>query len=334
MSSVTITDVSSRAGVSVATVSRVFSGRDRVSPTTAARVRAVAAELGYRPNSVARGLRTKNTKTLALVIPDIAEPYFTALARGVERVANAADYSLMLCNTGEDAERERRHFDAIGDQRVAGLIVAPHSSRSDIRPLLDHGIPIVVVDRSIDAPVDQVMVRDTQGAYLATRHLIDEGWRRPAILTGPVGASTATARLSGYLKAVEESGGLSPVVVHSQYSEPGGKESALDLLSRDPRPDALLVANSTMAIGVLSAMYELGLTAGKDVGFVMFDDPSWARYFSPRVSAVVQPSEQIGEIAAQLLLEHVGRHATDGPRLIELETELVLRESSRRQPAA
>lgn len=336
----TVADVAARANVSVATVSRVFSGRDRVSAELESRVREVAAELGYRPNSIARSLRTNSTLTVALVIPDISNPYFMQVARGVDSVLNPAGYSVVLCNTDENLEREQRYFENIEEQRMAGMILAPQSSSPDFDALLSNGLPMVIIDRSIAADVDMVLVRSADAAKAATEHLLSAGWRRPAIITGPTSASTAMDRLQGYLAAIADTNDHDtqphdPIIAYTDFSEQESKAATLEFLARPIPPDSLLVAGANMAIGAISAIEECGLQVGRDIGLVTFDDPSWARYLSPSVSAVVQPADEVGSIAAKMLLAQIGESETvrsqREPQVIWLDAELVPRESSLRR---
>lgn len=329
---VTMKDVAERAGVSVATVSRVFSGRDNVKPVIASRVHEVAKAMGYRMNTAARSLRTNSNKMIAFVCPDVANPYFTDLARGVEEIANKAGHSLLLCNSDDSATRERTYFELIQEQRCAGVVVAPYARATDVTGLLDHQIPVVVVDSPVDADVDIVVSASHTGARQAVTHLLDEGWKRPGIVTGPVDTPTAEWRLGGYLSALAEAGELDPVVARARYREAEGKAATHQLLTSDGAPDALLVANAAQGLGALSAIQELGLSVGHDIGFAMFDDPAWARYWSPSITTVVQPSHQIGSTAATLLLDIIERQSVRERQIVELATELVIRDSSRRRP--
>ncbi|MDP3209172.1 MAG: LacI family DNA-binding transcriptional regulator, partial [Rhodoglobus sp.] len=187
---VKITEVASEARVSVATVSRALNGVSTVDPALVVRVLAAADKLGYRPNAIARGLRRRKTDVLALIISDVSNPFYTAVARGVEDVAQANGYSVLLCNADEDATKEARYLTVAEVEQVAGVILSPHNAATDVSRLQSSGVPLVVVDRPLAVAMDSVMVRSREAARTATRHLLDEGWSRPACITGPVDAAT------------------------------------------------------------------------------------------------------------------------------------------------
>ncbi|GAA1951455.1 LacI family DNA-binding transcriptional regulator [Amycolatopsis minnesotensis] len=307
----TISDVAERAGVSTATVSRALNGKSTVDPALAARVQAAAAELGYHPNGLARNLRRQETAVLALIISDVENPFFTAIARGVEDVAQTAGYSVVLCNSDESAEKERRYIDVALQERVAGVVLSPTGASTSVQVLSQRGTPVVAVDRPLTTEVgDQVLVDTRLAARQATEHLIAAGYRRIACLTGPAGVRTADDRLAGYQDAVRESGasGASDdeLVRRSEYRATGAAEATADLLALTPPPDALLVANSTMAVGVLEVLAARGLRLGRDIGVVAFDDAPWATLVDPPLTVVAQPAYDIGTRAAQLLLARIG----------------------------
>ena len=185
MAVVKIVDVAEAAQVSAATVSRALNHSSRVDPVLAERVRATAERLGYRPNAVARNLRRQGTQVWALIITDINNPFYTAVARGVEDQASESGFSVLLCNTDEDQSKEDRYLEVAAQERVAGVILAPRASDSDVSGLLSSKIPLVAVDRQLDQPVDFVTAASFEGAVMATEHLLRQGWRRPACVTRP-----------------------------------------------------------------------------------------------------------------------------------------------------
>ncbi|TNC21926.1 LacI family DNA-binding transcriptional regulator [Amycolatopsis alkalitolerans] len=317
----TITDVARRAGVSTATVSRTLNGKSTVDPMLAGRVREAAEELGYHPNGLARNLRRQETAVLALIISDVENPFFTAIARGVEDTAQTAGYSVVLCNSDENPEKERRYIDIALQERVAGVVLSPTDASSSIARL--RGTPVVAVDRPL-SDCDQVLVDSRRAAREATEHLIGNGYARIGCITGPTGVRTADDRLAGYRDAV---GGASPLERRAEYRAGGGRRAAEELLACSP--DALLVGNSSMAVGVLEALGKAGLRSGRDVGVVAFDDAPWATLIDPPLTVIAQPAREIGAEAARLLLARIAEPDRP-PVATTLRAHLIERGSSRK----
>lgn len=328
----TISDVAALAGVSTATVSRALNGNPRVAPELAQRVAAAAKELGYQPNGPARNLRRQAAAVIALIISDVENPFFTAIARGVEDVAHGVGHSVVLCNTDDTVGKERRYLDVAVQERVAGVILSPAGPDTDVQVLTGRGTPVVAVDRPLpDGTGDMVLVDTRLAAATATAHLLAGGYRRVGCLTGPAGVRTADDRLAGYRDALRAAGmRVAPRLTRrSEYKAAGARVAALDLLRQPERPDALLVANSAMAIGVLEAMQELHLRPGRDVGIVAFDDAAWTALIDPPLTVVAQPAYEMGQIAAQLLLARIA-NAGRAPTVTTLGARLVERASSHR----
>ncbi|WP_350278195.1 LacI family DNA-binding transcriptional regulator [Kribbella sp. HUAS MG21] len=325
----TVSDVAARAGVSTATVSRALNGKPTVDPDLAARVRAAAAELGYQPNGPARNLRRQEAAVVALIISDVENPFFTAIARGVEDVAHEVGYSVVLCNSDESAQKESRYVDIAIQERVAGVILSPSGPDSSVAKLASRGTAYVAVDRPLPGQDSDVVLVDTRlAAREATAHLVAQGYERIGCITGPAGVRTADDRLAGYRDALRRRS-TAKLVRRTEYRAGGAHRAALDLLSKPEPPDALLVANNAMAVGVLQALQERGLRAGRDVGIVAFDDAPWAALVDPPLSVVAQPAYEIGAEAARLLLARIADD-TRPPTTTTLGARLIERASSRR----
>ncbi|PZG11163.1 LacI family transcriptional regulator [Micromonospora craterilacus] len=329
-----IYDVAKAAEVSPATVSRVLNGGS-VSSERAARVRAAAEELGFRPNRVARGLRRQRSDVLALIISDIENPFFTALARGVEDVARASNLSVVLCNADDDPEKEAEYLDVALAEHMAGVVIFPAShAETDVTALLDRGVPVVAVDRSPEsATIDTVTADDENGAYAVTRHLLDEGYRRVACITGPRASSAAMVRLRGFLRAHREGEAprRRPRVAYADFRVRGGYQAMSELLDLAEPPDAVLATNNLMAAGALAALHDRGLRP-PEVGVAAFGDTFWSQLVRPALTTVRQPAYEIGQAAAELLLKR--RHTPDiEPQRLVLPTRLEIRGSSRRTAA-
>lgn len=327
----TIYDVAQLASVSPATVSRVINERGNVDPAMTRRVKDAIEALGYTPNSVARNLRRQMAAVWTLIISDIENPHFTSLIRGVEDVAQAAGHSVMLCNSDESLAKERRYIDVAIAERAAGVLISPSSDRySTVEPLLERGVPVVTIDRTLRrSRVSAVLTDNATGAEQATRHLLESGYDRVACITGPMRTSTATQRLAGYRRALAAAGRSyeTPLERVADYKETGGYEATRSLLDGDDPPDALFVANGLMTMGALTYLSETGVDVPSQLGIVGFDDQLWARLMRPALSTVAQPTYELGCAAAQMLVERAA--APDSPpQTITLPTELVVRGSS------
>jgi len=327
---VKIVDVARAAGVSPATVSRALNNNPTVGPEYVKRVRAAAAQLGYRPNGVARNLRRQSTDLLALIIPDIGNSFHTLVARGVEDVARAASISVLLCNSDEDPTKEAEYLVVAEQERVAGVILSPHDESADISLLEAASIPVVAIDRPLGARIDYVASDSYAGAVIATQHLLDQGWQRPGCCGGPEDVETAQRRVAGYRFALKDSG-VEPRVAFGAYDQEGGARAAGALLDRDDPPDALFVSSERMALGVLSELNARGIRPGIDVGILTFDDTPWAPLMAPPMTVIEQPAYEIGARAARILIDRIRNGSEFEVLHVELPTRLIVRRSSLRK---
>ena len=329
----TIYDVARHAGVSPATVSRVLNGHANVDPELTARVNSSTAELGFRRNAVARNLRRQRTTLWAAIISDIANPFFTSLVRGIEDVAQSAGYYLVLCNSDEDLKKESGYLRAVVSERMAGVIISPASERStDIAPLLDAGTPVVVVDRSVrGVQVDRVQVDNVQAAADATAHLLANGAQRMACITGPRRATTARERLQGYERALRKASRVvdPSLVRYADFREQGGYDAMASLLDQGNPPDAVFVTNNLMTIGMLECLAVRGISIPDKMLVVGFDDLPWTRLIRPTLSVVKQPTYEVGQTAAHLLIQRIDQ-PTRPPSTVVLAAKLAAAGSSHR----
>lgn len=327
----TIYDVARQAEVSAATVSRVLNGNQSVDPAMTARVLAAVRELGYRPNAVARNLRRSRTTLWAVIISDIGNPFFTAMVRGIEDVAQQAGYSVVLCNTDEDPAKENTYVTAALSQQMAGVIISSSGSAKAARNLIESATPVVAIDRELArGVVDTVMVDNEGGAQAATTHLIEAGYRRVACITGPEGVSTADRRLLGYTRALD-----GPAIVRrADFREQGGFDAMASLLDNellaDEGPDAVFVANNLMAVGALRCLAQRGVAVPDELGVVGFDDIPWADLIRPSLTTVAQPTYELGRVAARLLADRI-QSPSGKPSTIILPAALHVRQSSSRK---
>lgn len=328
----TIRDVAKRAGVAPITVSRVINNSGYFSEAARASVEAAIAELGYVPNRLARGLRQKRTHTLALVLTDITNPFFTTVARGVEDIANEAGYTVTYCNSDESLEKEQKYLDLLVQQQVDGILLVPTADTPEnIRFLQKNNTPVVIMDRHVvDAQADIVRCDSEAGAYQLVQLLLELGHRQIAMLGGPEGISTAADRLAGYQRALSGAGVTpsSTLVQSGAFTQQSGYQMAREVLSATPQPTALLAANNFIAIGAVRAVQEFGLSVPDDIALVGFDDLPPALTMFPFLTVAAQPACEMAHQATKLLLS---RLAGEGPvqwQEIVLPTELVLRQSS------
>ncbi|MCW2802594.1 MAG: LacI family transcriptional regulator [Propionibacteriaceae bacterium] len=326
---VKIVDVAEAAQVSVATVSRALNNSARVDPVLAERVRAAAERLGYRPNAVARNLRRQGTQVWALIITDINNPFYTAVARGVEDFAQESGFSVLLCNTDEDQAKEDRYLEVAAQERVAGVILAPRSDNSDTSILESSGIPLVVVDRHLNRKVDFVTAASFEGAVMATEHLLRQGWQRPACITRPADTATTEQRRMGYEDVVRRHG-LPAIVRHVPFHADSGVEAISRLFESDVPPDSLLAVDSMLALGLMTGLQRRNLKIGRDVGLIGFDDATWAPVVEPALSVIAQPAYEMGTEAARLLVKRIRGQGPAEPQTLVMSTTLIVRGSSRR----
>ena len=324
--------IAARAGVSVGTVSHVINNSAGVREPVRRRVLAAIAKLGYQPSLLARGLRRNETTIIGVIMPDISNPFFPQVVRGVEDIAYQNSYRLMLCNTDNDVQKERIYFDELRAYRMAGLIVIP-SADSELAEMAQHSgasaAPVICLDRR--APSwngDSVTVDNVEGAYMATKHMLGFGHKRVAVITGPLHVTNAVERLKGFKRALREAAlPIAPEYIQEgRFDRLGGYEKGLMLLQFSPRPTAIFAANDLIALGVLSAMRELGLRCPEDVSLVGFDDLELASFTNPALTTVAQPGYQMGARAAALLFERI-RGSSGKAQHVVMKTTLKIRDS-------
>ena len=330
----TIGDVARRAGVSAMTVSRVINNSGYISAETRERVERAIAELGYVPNALARSLRFKQTKTIALVLTDITNPFFTTLARGVEDTASEHGFSVMFCNTDESPEEEANYLNVLVQKQVDGVLLVPAQYASEsVLFLKERQVPVVVIDRRMpDMPFDTVRCDSEQGAYELVGYLLELGHRRIAVLSGPPTVSTAADRVAGAARAVASAGLPEDVLTFftGSYSVRGGYELCRQALALTPRPTALFAANNFIAIGAMRAVREAGLNVPCDVSIATFDDVPESMVIEPFFTVMSQPAYDMGRQATELLLQRLLGEGPQEPQEILLPTELIVRRSTAR----
>lgn len=327
----TIKDVAKHAGVAPITASRVINKAGYVSEDTRKRVETAIADLGYIPNRVARSLRSKQTNTLALVLTDITNPFWTTVARGVEDAASEDGFSVILCNTDESDTKQDAYVRLLLQRQVDGFLLVPSESSVHALSLIQkQGVPVVVLDRKVPHDVDTVRSDSVTGAVQLTRLLLDLGHRRIAILTGPRDISTATDRVKGYRFAMVEAGVTvdERLVCYGTFTQQGGYEMSQTVLNVEPRPTAIFAGNNFIAVGVLRAFRETGLSVPDELALVAFDDLPPTYVIDPFLTVAAQSAYEMGQIATQLLLQRMTGRSTGASQEVLLPTQLIVRESS------
>ena len=323
-----IKDVAKRAGVSSATVSRVLNGDGRVAEASRQRVFAAARELDYRPNHLARNLRRQKTETIGVLVSDIENPHFTQAVRTIENAAFERGYRVLLCNTDETPDKQRAYLEILATERVRGVILVPADAGDPmIGQLISSGIPIVALDRAVDDPMaDAVIADNDRAARRAVHHLVESGCRNIGFIAGRPDIQTGRERLAGYLDAMEELH-HPPRWVEGAFRVEGGRSATSQLLDEFPEIDGLLVANNMMTVGALKALRHLGRCIGQDIGVVSFDDPAWAEFTEPPLTALAQPVRRMADQAIDLLFERIEETRSES-RTVVFTFDLVVRASS------
>jgi LacI family transcriptional regulator, galactose operon repressor len=329
---VTIKDVALRSGVSPMTVSRVINDSERVRPETRRRVEQAISELGYVPSRLARGLSRRRTGTLSVMVPDVANPFFTAIVRAAEEVARRSDYRVILCDTRADLGVERDVIEELIAHRVEGILIAPVSdaSKGHLERLAKFGVPYVLVDRTVPGvDADAVLGDSTGGAQQLVEHLISLGHRRIGLIVESDDVSTARDRRRGYDAALDAAGvRLDPLLVVETTVDPeGGAAGMRRLLELEDPPTAVFTVNNLVAVGAIEAVRSAGLEVPDDIALVCFDDIEYASRLYPFLTAMEQPAETFGTLGAQLLVDRIEGRGTERKRMVVLPADFIVRKS-------
>jgi LacI family transcriptional regulator len=328
----TIKDVANIAGVSTATVSHVINGTRYVSDEVRDRVLDAMDQMQYQPNALARGLRTKKTNTLALIIPDITNPFFTEFTRGFQDTADKKDFVVIVCNTDRQISRERRFLAMMWQQRVGGLALNPSRVKvEDLNHLLRAHIPIVLIGTQIDHPdLDVVMVDAIQGSIDAVEYLYELGHRRIGIVGGLRTTSSGRLRYQGYCQALERCG--LPIeeqlITEGEFTYDGGQKCMNELLSDPLPPTAVFATSDVMALGAMRAIEDAGLRIPADISLIGFDDIVDASRVRPSLTTVAQPIYEMGVTSAEILFTRIETKGQFPRKKAVLKHEIVVREST------
>ncbi|WP_050616077.1 catabolite control protein A [Bacillus testis] len=315
MNNITIYDVAREANVSMATVSRVVNGNPNVKPATRKKVNEVIARLGYRPNAVARGLASKKTTTVGIIIPDISNIFFAELARGIEDIATMYKYNIILSNSDENQDKELHLFNTMLGKQVDGFIfMGGHITEQHVEEFRKSPVPVVLAG-SLDTSgqIPSVNIDYEKAAYDSVQDFISRGRKKIAIVLGNPEAPINRAKLSGY-KAALEKNGISfneNYVVEGDYSYDSGIEAFDRLRQLDEKPDAILAGADEMAVGVVHAAQDHGFSVPEDIEVISFDNTKLTLMVRPQITTVVQPLYDIGAVAMRLLTKLMNKETVE-----------------------
>jgi DNA-binding LacI/PurR family transcriptional regulator len=328
-----IDKIAKLAGVSTATVSRVLNDYPFVKESTRDRVLQVIKKTQYRVNAVARNLRRRKTLSIGMIISNVLSSFYSVLAKAVEDVAIRNNYSTILCNGGDSAEKERKYLKVLHENRVDGIILYPTGRNADyLNFLISSGIPVTFIDRITQGvECDCVLVNNREATRRAIEFVIDRGYRKVGCIAGPMDRTTGIERLRGYSEALVGRGVSfdEKLVKYGDFSVESGRKMMGDLIE-SVEIDAVFVSNFDMATGAFQIIKEKGVKIPDDIGFLMFDDSVWTSLVTPSVTAISQPVYALGTTAAELLFQRIlngSDYMEKKPVKVVLQTKLIVRES-------
>lgn len=334
MQRATIKDIAKKLGVSASTVSRALSDHPDISPSTKSLVKSTAKEMHYFPNSIAQSLKTKNTKTIGVIIPEIKHAFFSSAISGIEAIAYNSGYTILVCQSNESYEREKINTASLESQRIAGLLtsISQETTNCDhFLTLQKRGLPIVFFDRVCEEfNATKVIIDDEQSAYTAVKYLLDKGYSNIAHLAGPSVLKICKGRLNGYKKALSERNIAinEDMIINAGLHEGDGYNSFSKLIERGMKPDAIFAVNDPVAVGAFKKIRELGLKIPQDVALVGFSNNPITSLIEPGITTVDQPSFDMGQKAAELLIKQIENGDDFVPVTEVLQTHLIIRNST------
>lgn len=327
----TMKDVARLAGVSTSTVSHVINNNRFVSEAVREKITAAITQLNYAPSALARSLKLNQTRTIGMLLTASSNPFYSEVVRGVERSCFERGYSLILCNTEGDEDRMNRSLETLLQKRVDGLLIMCTESHIPSAEILNRypSIPSVMMDWSpFEGGSDIIQDNSLLGGEMATRYLISRGYTRIACIAGPQDKTPARLRLEGYQQAMKTAGLpiLPDYVVNGDFEFEGGYNAMNQLLAVHPLPQAIFTSNDAMAVGVYHALFQAGLTVGRDIAVIGYDDIELARYMTPPLTTVHQPKDELGELAIDTLIHRLAEPGAS-QQLLVLTPELIERGS-------
>jgi DNA-binding LacI/PurR family transcriptional regulator len=326
-------DIARKAGVSIATVSRVLNNNGNVNEVTRAKVQKAIKKLKYHPSRVAKRLRSKSVSShmLGVLIPDIQNPFYVDVLRGIEEIAYNRDYAIIMCNFGQDEKKEKLYLEILQSEAIDGLIAAPARENDPLlKKMVKEGLPVVCVDRGLeDVEVDMVVVDNREGALKAVNFLIESGYKRIAYISGLPSIPTSRQREQGYRDAhLQNRLTLDEALIkHGDSKYDSGLRLCRELLNMPDPPDAIFAGNNLITLGALEIIHKMGWKIPQDIAIIGFDDMVWSNSLNPPLSAVRQPALEIGKRAGELLIQRIEEPGRSCIQMI-LKTELMKRSST------
>lgn len=329
---ITIYDVAEKAGVSIATVSKVINDTGRISEKTRKKVQKIMEDLEYQPSAVASALSGKSTFTIGLTLPDLANPYFAEIARAIEDHGREYGFNVFMCSTDNDARKEEEYYQLFMKKRVDGIIMVSRDKHDTmINKIINEKVPLVMIAREVlSAPVTSVMVDDYYGGFLAGSHLLQQGHTAIAVIAENLNEMGSKERLRGCTDAMKEAGleFNAELSIEGGYTLEGGKRAMQQLLERESRPTAVFACNDILAVGAMQAVYEGGLKVPTDISIVGYDNTIMAAIVHPPLTTIAQPMQEIGERSVALLVQQIQSKENVRQRVV-LMPDLVVRSSTR-----
>jgi len=327
-------DIAEHLGISVSTVSRVINGKGRVGKETREKVLKAIKELNYQPNEIARSLKLQRTRTIGVIVPDISNAFYANIIKGIEKATRENDQSIIVCNSDENIKMEEEYVQLLAQKQVMGLIIASVGGNPEVfKQYRQHELPIVFIDNlpQIKDNYDYVAIDNYKASYKLAEHLIEQGYRKFALITGPLNQSTALERQEGFIKCLEDNS----IEINKKLIASGEfkLESGYSIMSKwlkqieIEKPLALFAANNFIAYGAIKAINEAGLKIPEDVAVVCFDAVDVTGLIKPQITSVNQPAFEIGTIAANIILRKENKKIKAYEKVI-LEPDLVINESS------
>lgn len=330
--SANLKDIARYLNISVSTVSRVINNKDRISPETREKVLKALKELQYRPNEAARNLKSRSATAIGVIVPDISNSFYSTVIKGIEGVARENGFSIILCNSDEDAERQEEYTELLLQKQIAGLIIATVGSNIDFfKKYSEQGIPVNFIDNLPKSKenFDFVAIDNIKASYELTNHLIKLGHKEIAIITGSLEETTAAERLEGWKKALSENS----IAVRKEwigvgsFKQESGYKVMKSFLKQANKPTAVLAANNFLAYGAIRALYDNGIRIPEDMAVVCFDAADPTGLIRPQITSIIQPAEEIGRIAVDIIIRKAQNPGLRVYKKVILEPTLDIRES-------